>query len=118
PSWMTIAGSSSAMDCRRHKYNTHDRAGDRRSSDPPLISVSALLQLAEWVRRFHSKLQGDVPCEGMTTERPPFAEPTHPAERSVDDVARGDTSPDSSDTQSDHRSPMSANASGSTGGAT
>src|SRR6516225_12407379 len=101
----------------RSNHGTHDRARDRRATEYPIVSLSALLQLADWVRRCRSETPGGDPCAGMRTERPPFAPSADPAERPVGDARRGDTATGTADAQSAGRSSVSADASGSTGGA-
>src|SRR5262245_6824069 len=105
------------MDCTRNNRDTHDRARCRHSIEYPIVSVSALLQLAEWVRRFRVPTTGGDPCDTMTTERPPFAKAADRAEGPVGDAGRGNTATGTPNPQSDPHPSVSADASGATGGA-
>ncbi len=58
--------------CRRSKQDACENESGGPSSACPVVSVSALLQLADWLQR-RAETPGGPPCGRMTTGRPPFA---------------------------------------------
>src|SRR5262249_23940086 len=79
--------------------STRESGRYRPSEKHQVVSVTALLQLAAWVRRRQNELQGGAACEPIPSDRPLFAGTADLLERPVVPASRGSAPTNASDAQ-------------------
>ncbi len=70
--------------CRTSKRSASDLNCCRSKTARTVISIEALLALAEWSICYQNSVQGDGPCETTKRGFPPAPNESDPAERIVD----------------------------------
>lgn len=88
---------------RSNRRNTHHPRRYRHSVERPIVSVSALLRLVDWLRRFRATTQGGQPCERTTNERPPFTKPANSSDSPLGSTPRSDAETNAAHAQSNRR---------------
>ena len=68
-------GSGLCRNCRNHTHNTNQVNRRRPSSEYPLVSVSALLQLSDWLLAHRITNQGGNPCDNRKKRTKSAVEP-------------------------------------------